>query len=299
MRSGDRIAVTVQRAARLAMVLSASSILPGPGCTAADKSGTDSQQETGTTATDTTPCDTYGDPCACGNAAWLDDGTGYPTITDALAVVPSGGTVHVCAGTHEENLWIPVCPSPLCDDPEGSVTILGDSAGVEIASVNSSLSVINLWNDRDALGVTLESVRVTGGGGAPSETNFTEYGSPATSAGGGIYVAGGTLVVRDCEITRNSASFGGGIWANGSSEPLVTVAVDRSSVLSNVGSVGSGMYVGTYAVLESLDSDWGSADTDNVGSDVAVAATEAPPTYYSDYGAHSTFTCSLALGGCI
>lgn len=84
----------------------------------------------------------------------------------------------------------------------------------------------------------LDGFRITGGTGTD--------GGFGQAWGGGVYIkAGGWPYIVNCEITGNTAAYGGGVWA-GSSQSIF----DRDDIHDNAATVsGGGMYLGTGSIL--------------------------------------------------
>jgi len=161
--------------------------------------------------------------CTDGGAAFLDDGTYFSTIqrsVDAVDALPSGGTVHVCPGTHEENLDLEASIEP--------ITIIGDANGTSVIDAGGyqteadTVSVVYTPGERD---VALTLLTLTGGTGHPT---CYEGDYDCQSYGGGI-VAGGDLTLDRVTVTENTAFWDSAIAVSGG----VTVSITDSRVLGN------------------------------------------------------------------
>ncbi|MCK4512348.1 hypothetical protein KAW64_11445, partial [bacterium] len=148
--------------------------------------------------------------CSCSAGTMITVPLGYPTITDALAAAGVNDTVLVAPGVYyERDLAIP--------------------CGVRVLSVAGPESTIV-----DAQG-TGSVVRLVGSGerGARTIEGFTITGG----ADSGIRITDGTLTVRDCVITGNSATDGGGINAE-----YAGVCLESCDVSGNTAGSGGGVW---------------------------------------------------------
>ena len=134
---------------------------------------------------------------------------------------PDGGTVNIPAGTYSETLMV-----------DKNLTLIGASASSTIlqpAGVNQR--VINVTSGHN---LTVEHLRVTGG-----------YLS--AESGGGIYLAGGNLILNTVTVDLNQGVYGGGIFQAGASG---TVTVNNSVISDNSAIIhGGGLYTAGSATL--------------------------------------------------
>jgi hypothetical protein len=75
-------------------------------------------------------------------------------------------------------------------------------------------------------------------------------GVPTDSGGGAIFNAGGSVVLRNCSITNNSAVLGGGIWNDGWLAITNCTLSQNRGYYSNGPQLGGGLYNNGYAVLQ-------------------------------------------------
>lgn len=126
--------------------------------------------------------------CTAGIAA-VTGGVGYTSVQGAINAATSPATVEVCPGTWYENLVLPAGTWTLTGLLSGGIrpTLDGSSTG----------RVINANNASD---VTVQNLRLRHG-----------YGS----AGGGLYMEDGALLLSNCWFFENTAYSGGGLAALG------------------------------------------------------------------------------------
>ena len=180
-------------------------------------------------------------PVRAAAEVWVDDdwdgliaGTvvdGYTIGTDAFATIQDGidaadetGTVNVAAGTYDENIIITARPG---------IKILG--AGAAVTTINGDI-------DGDSVG---DGSVVTGNNmNADSKIEgFTITGgvapSPTPGRGGGLYLESSATTISSCNITGNSAIYGGGIYISntlvGSKSPKVINCLVKDNGASAMG----------------------------------------------------------------
>jgi len=113
-----------------------------------------------------------------------------------------------------------------------AVTIQGSGAGLTIIDGQQLDRVF------DAIGSAPHSIRVVFQG-------LTVRNGNVTGDGGGIRVGNADLVIRDCVISGNRASFSGGAVSNAAAPATGNVTMVRSTVARNVagGDIGGGLAV--------------------------------------------------------
>ena len=180
-------------------------------------------------------------PVRAAAEVWVDDdwdgliaGTvvdGHTIGTDAFATIQDGidaadetGTVNVAAGTYDENIIITARPG---------IKILG--AGAAVTTINGDI-------DGDSVG---DGSVVTGNNmNADSKIEgFTITGgvapSPTPGRGGGLYLESSATTISSCNITGNSAIYGGGIYISntlvGSKSPKVINCLVKDNGASAMG----------------------------------------------------------------
>ena len=117
------------------------------------------------------------------------DGTGdHLGIQTALDAAPDGATVLICPGEYAEDLLL-----------EGKGLTVASTDGASVTTVLGSGGG-SVWTIRDADGVLLDGLTVTGG--------------IAESGGGGLDVSDSRIEIRGCVFTGNLGGFGGGLLAN-------------------------------------------------------------------------------------
>ncbi len=143
--------------------------------------------------------------------------------------ITGGNNVNFGSGIYssESNLTITGC------------MISGNTAtysGGGISSFGGILTLINSVISDNTANYYGGGVLVSGNG-VLTAANSTFSKNAANSGGGGVYVPQGSLMLTDCTVTKNSASYGGGIYSSG------TVSTLNGSVVSqNTANFGGGIY---------------------------------------------------------
>ena len=180
-------------------------------------------------------------PVRAAAEVWVDDdwdgliaGTvvdGHTIGTDAFATIQDGidaadetGTVNVAAGTYDENIIISAKPG---------IKILG--AGAAVTTINGDIDGDNVGDGSVVTGNNMnadskiEGFTITGGV-APS---------PTPGRGGGLYLESSATTISSCNITGNSAIYGGGIYISntlvGSKSPKVINCLVKDNGASAMG----------------------------------------------------------------
>lgn len=234
-------------------------------------------------------------------AATLEVPSQYSSIQSAIDTSQDGDTVNVAAGTYNE----------VIDYKDKAITVSGaDKNTTIIDGTGFDKSVVTIvwsnpvWNPEDwswptgaAPNQVLENFTIQGGnyqgfGAGIRILNSSpilrhiivkdnvayqgQYGSPGW--GGGIAVMGSAnTVIEDCEISRNQASRGGGIYVD-SSDPTVTTCkffqnnANLGSAITSNGAIGN--YNGV--VVENNNANYGSAIELVSGNYVLEGVTHAP-----------------------
>ncbi len=159
---------------------------------------------------------------------------GYAHIQDAVNAAFPGDTISVAAGTYTETVSIST-----------SLTLAGAGASSTVIDGNQSGTVVTV---NAGATVAITGVAIQGG-----DIN-------STIAGGGLFIAGGTVALTNSTVISNSAYFGGGIYIAGGAVTLTnstvisnsdtdgngagiynagTLALNNSTVISNSGTLGS------------------------------------------------------------
>jgi hypothetical protein len=148
------------------------------------------------------------DVCATGAAD-------YQTLTEAIADVPAGATLFVCAGVYAERLVI----------NGKQLTLLGTSGAG------------STFIDGGGAGTVIQ-VKQTLGSGVVIEGITVRNGDAGDGTGGGIRCVDSVLTVRDSALSGNQARTGAGMYGQG-----CTVAVSGTLVQNNEASKGGGLYL--------------------------------------------------------
>lgn len=249
---------------------------------------------------------------AVGGGVYLDDGATLTltggAVDDNVAlggIVSSGGGLGGgdAVTVHLDDVSIGGNEADMCGGLALGDDVVVDGAGTSSIHDNASVSLqagglclgrggwladldisrntsVNIAGGLEATDVTLTSVTL--------DANVSGLGSGA----GALYGAS-TLV--ECTVTGNVAGFDGGAFEVVFDDGYLTVA---SSVISGntagFAAFGGGVALSFGAVVESIDSDWGYAGTDNVPADVSMTSSGN----VGSYGAASSFVCSDATGSC-
>ena len=159
------------------------------------------------------------------------------------AEAAGGGTVHVAAGTYNENILL-----------KDGVEVVGDGPGDTIISSTSIYPVVTATGKTDA---KLDGFTITNGSGSGTQlgagvsiqagssnvtiSNCVITGNTADLRGGGIAVADSSATIVDCTIVGNTAKristfggSGGGIYNNG------TLTVNNCTIYDNTAEIAGG-----------------------------------------------------------
>jgi hypothetical protein len=163
-------------------------------------------------------------------------GGDYSTIGAAVAAVPAGGTVEICAGTFTERLAI-----------NKAVTLRGAGAGSTILDAALGGSAIEVTNATLTLsGVTIQRGRsATQGGGIKCTTaglnvsDSTILNNRAEAGGGGIGGTGCTVAIDSVRFDTNEGrDFGGGVYLMNSTGTIVS-----GQFVANSADYGGGIHL--------------------------------------------------------
>ena len=170
----------------------------------------------------------------------------YPTIQAGIDACASGDTVLVAAGTYSGQGNIELKFNGL------QCTLVGESGpALTIIDCNGAGKGINLRSDgastAEVVGFTIrEAAYVSGEGGAVSARDddliFVDvhFMDKSSTFGGGINVASGRLVVRNCQFERNHAEWDGG--ALGAILGAVVLVQDCQFLDNSAGAAGGAIY---------------------------------------------------------
>jgi len=154
--------------------------------------------------------DDYCDGCGNDGHTWGYDA--FDSIQDGIDGV-AGSTVHVLAGTYNENITL-----------RSGVDVLGAGAGSTTISGTGNGKVVTADGVTSA---TFDGFTVTNGG------TVTE------SIGGGMYINSSTMTVSNCTIDGNIASYGGGIYSVSSSLTLTGCTFSNNTARSYGGGLAN------------------------------------------------------------
>jgi len=151
----------------------------------------------------------------------------------------------------------------------GSLTITGPSAGVNI-DANSASGVFQITSATvELIGLTITNGETADGGGVDSVngnvtlTGCTISGNNATGSGGGINCTGGSLTMNNCTVSGNTAVAAGGIYVN-----ITTLVIDRSTISNNTAATYAGglASINSSAVLNNCTISGNRANGSTIGS---------------------------------
>jgi len=170
------------------------------------------------TAADDTVTKTYTVTVTTMTATNIDVPGDYPSIQSAIDAAVPGNTIHVAAGTYNENITL-----------KNGVEVLGAGHLVTTIKGTGSGSVVMASNVGSATkleGFTITNGSAIYGGGmyndssSPTVTDCIFSGNSATIYGGGMLNNSSSPTVTDCTFSGNSTICGGGMY-NDSSSPTV------------------------------------------------------------------------------
>jgi predicted outer membrane repeat protein len=115
------------------------------------------------------------------------------TIQSQIDAAPEGGTVTIAAGTYTDSLTI-----------NKSITLTGVTSATTIIQAVTGQRVITVTDGHD---LRLTNLSLTNG----NQQNGSSL------AGGGVWLAGGSLWMTDTRVANNGGSWGGGIFQAGAS----------------------------------------------------------------------------------
>jgi hypothetical protein len=148
----------------------------------------------------------------------LDGTTSFATIQGAVDRSRDGSTIVVCDGTFTENLVISKSITLESLNGSAATVIDGGAAGTTVIVTSSA---------------SLSGFTISGGSGSPNPFD------PSETIGGGVW-AKADLSLKDCEISGNTADFGGGLVGQGG----IDLDLDGVIIDSNTGTLsGGGMYL--------------------------------------------------------
>ncbi len=241
------------------------------------------------------------DPCACG-VAWTERRGPVPTIQDAVNGARSGETVFVCEG--EIVGRVQIAPSVLDSveaAPELTLVGAGREATVLLPDEEPKFGVLTIGG----VATRVQNLTLSGGEGEPYVyDNDNEY---HMTNGGAVSSCSARVSFEDVAITGNAANLGGGIstWCGGNIG-LTEFTLTDSAVTANAWRTnnegyygGGGAWLTDAFVLTSINTDWGSGDTDNRDDDIAIGPFGGPYTTYTDFGAAENFVCSSETQACM
>jgi len=233
------------------------------------------------------------------------------TIQAGIDVVCDDGTVHVTAGTYNENLTITRAlnvegaGAPVTTiNGSGSDRVIYISSGpqdncISGFTIQNGYKVSNLWNPADqrimTAGFNLRGLRMlpqlfnaTGQGGGIYNLNHNVTLNDCTISnchadrGGAVYNYDGKLYMNRCTISGNSAVYyGGGIY-NHKEAWLTNCTISGNSVTNICGSSGGGLFNdGTTTVLNcTIANNSTSSHVDSHGG--GFANLTAPTVYFQN-----------------
>jgi predicted outer membrane repeat protein len=178
---------------------------------------------------------------ACQRCDVCASGCDFDSVETALEAADAGDTILLCSGEYAVSL-----------DLAKNVTLIGDGDGGTTMFAGFPGSVVTIHAGAT---VTLQNLRITGGGGPDTDGggiynegtanligctvtgNTVESFGVLDSFGGGIANIGGTLSLTDSVVSENAVThFGGGIYNQAG-----TLLLTGSSVTGNAAAFGGGI----------------------------------------------------------
>lgn len=248
------------------------------------------------------------DPCDCG-VAWTERRGPVATIQDAVNGAQSGETVYLCEGEIKGTIYFPTDAYP-SEETYTDIRLVGAGIGRTTLTTEPEdevdRPVIVAVPDPKAQGptLTISDCTITGGRGM-----FMYHGSDGydrSTFGGGMWLCGVRLTLERVELTDNVAHLGGGLTTFcAGNTGLTDITLIDSSVTDNSGrggdegySGGGGAWLADDFILTSVNTDWGTGDTDNRDDDIAIGPFGGPYTSYTDFGAAENFVCTSEAQAC-
>jgi hypothetical protein len=156
---------------------------------------------------------------------WLHAAQAAPsaTIQSMIDNAPDGGTVNIPSGTYTESLTV-----------NKTLTLTGASSATTIIQAVTGQRVITVTAGHN---LRLENLTVTGG-------------RAGSGGGGGVSVDNGSLIIVNCVIADNWASYGGGVFqGNAGRADVIGSRIERNHADNH----GGGLYVnGDTALTDTL-----------------------------------------------
>lgn len=175
----------------------------------------------------------------------------YPTIQIGILSASAGDTVLVAPGTYYENIYF-----------NGRPITVTSEGGPEVTIINGSGIDTVVWFDSNETRETiLEGFTITNGegrGGAwgygggvccysssPTIRNCIITGNNASVGGGGVcfYNYSLTPLLEHCTVTDNTAFTGGGIFCS----DFTSATISNCTITENIASNGGGIYCDNYS----------------------------------------------------
>jgi len=198
------------------------------------------------------------------------------TIADAGTT--SGDKIIVCAGTYAEKV-----------DFLGKNITLKSVSGAGVTTItgnNTNAAAVNFTNSETTSavldGFTIDNVYHGGGasrgiyivGATPTIKNsiIEDIVTTTTVTGAGVYINGGGATISDTQIRNNTTKSGGGIWAGGA----INLLISNSTISSNSGTgSGAGMLLnGISGTVEITNSSISNNTAASYGSGIYLTAAD-------------------------
>ncbi|MDB4775794.1 thrombospondin type 3 repeat-containing protein [bacterium] len=142
-------------------------------------------------------------PDECEDTLEFDVPGSFATITSAIDAAPDGSVITLGAGTYNEAIDFGTKNLVLQGDTTDPSSVVLDGTDLEVPVV----TIVGLQSDAVVRGLTVR------GGRAGSPLG----GNPDATAGAGIWVRNSTVLIEDCVLDDNACHFGGGIYVKGGS----------------------------------------------------------------------------------